>query len=240
MLRICVITAVPQETTPLLKLNNALPLPLPGWKVWQTGKSSKQTIIIQSGIGLTNAAKAAEMAASELKPDIMINAGFCGAITKGLEPGEAVKAGSIGVLYGDFLSDRIATDTEFSDRLFPELLQAEFITVDRIISKASPTLTSLASRTQVIEMESHAIARVCIKHRIPFAAVRAVSDPAGIDPADFFKAISDGSFNIRWHKILTLLAKRPSAVRQLLELKNAAQLAGNKLAEAITKGIERI
>ena len=240
MPRICIITAVNQETKPLLKLNNAVPLPLPGWKAWHFSKNSKQTIIIQSGIGLENAAKASEMAISELKPDIMISAGFCGAITKELDQGDIVKAGAIGVLSGNHLSDRIVTDTEFTGRIFPELQQAEFITVDRIISKSSPALTSLANRTSVIEMESHAAASVCIKYSIPFAAVRAVSDPAGIDPAELFKAISDDSFNIRWQKILVLLAKKPSTVPQMLELKKSAQLAGKNLAEAITKGIERI
>ncbi|HEY8264005.1 MAG TPA: phosphorylase [Methyloceanibacter sp.] len=75
------------------------------------------------------------------------------------------------------------------------------------------------------DMESHVVARLAVKHELPFAVLRAVADPVNreIPEAALAGMSSDGSVNIGG--VLVSIAREPSSLRALVRLAADTRLA---------------
>ena len=102
-----------------------------------------------SGIGREKARSAIEAALRESKPDLVIAAGFCGAIVPDLKVGDIIESPHI------LTVDHLVGDPHEKARL-----------AERTGARA-------------VDMESAAIAAVCAESGIAFIAIRAVSDTSG-------------------------------------------------------------
>ena len=92
MANICIICAIEQETTPILQRFPAARVSnLAGLPAWHFQAFGHSVTLIQSGIGGNRAAKAATEAVA-LAPEIIISAGFCGALTAEVAVGEVLLA----------------------------------------------------------------------------------------------------------------------------------------------------
>lgn len=241
MHNICVICAIPQETGHLLaKFPQRVCGSLAGFRSWAITSASRSITIIESGIGRENAAKAASAAILHNKPDCLISSGFCGAVTADLQVGDIVTADAIHRLSRGNPGQTIALGTTLNDSLLTGWVTADFISVDNICSK-SEILTSLPPMTTaVIEMESFAVASICIEHGVPFIAVRAVSDALDTDPSQLFRAIADQNFNIRLPAVILAVITKPYFLHQLFTLAKGARIAGKSLATAIFTVVEKL
>ena len=88
------------------------------------------------------------------------------------------------------------------------------------------------SAAAATDMESHAVARLATAHGLPFAALRAIADPATttLPPAALIPLIN-GHPNLL--RILASLAARPTQLPQLLLLARHAQAAHTALHKAL-------
>jgi len=84
-----------------------------------------------------------------------------------------------------------------------------------------------------IDLESGAVARVAVETGLPFAALRAVCDPAGEDlpPAALVALDSHGAIGLL--KVLASLARHPAQLPALLELASHAAAARRSLLRAV-------
>lgn len=94
----------------------------------------------------------------------------------------------------------------------------------------------LASRALACDMESHVAARVAARHRLPFAVVRAISDPAdaALPPAALVAMQAGGELAIG--AVLGSIASRPWQVPALLRLARDAARA----RQSLTTGYARL
>jgi adenosylhomocysteine nucleosidase len=244
--KVCIICAIHQESSPILRS-------FPGAKksfvaeipVWEIISGKRSLHLIQSGIGLNKAARTARIAADLLRPDLIVSAGFCGALFPGLETGDIITAEK---LY-HYSSGIIPQDTAF-DSAPPEPLiltghgirPGIFISTEDIVDKSLLVshIRHLATPSTVLEMESWSVSEVCRERGIKFAAIRAVSDSAENDPAELFRNICDNDFNISLPKLSLLLLRNPLMITHLFQLAKNARIAGRSLADAVHSTLEQI
>ncbi|MFH0772038.1 MAG: hypothetical protein V1933_05410 [Candidatus Omnitrophota bacterium] len=111
---------------------------------------NQDVALVRSGMGKQKARKAAEDVIRTFKPDVIISAGFCGALVEELKVGD--------IVVSDFKDGKLFC----SDRIL--FTYAEKIAVFR------------RSKALVVDMESEGVAAAAESHGIDFLAVKAVSD----------------------------------------------------------------
>ena len=151
------------------------------------------------GDASTLRAKLAELA--DLRPQLVISWGVCGALDSRLRPGDIVVGAEV-------VSDdeTIRTDEAVTSALERRLTDAGArVVVGRLAAADAPVLTvgakaELRSATgaAAVDMESLTAGRFALERREPFAILRAVADPADRDlPPLVLKALdSDGAINV--------------------------------------------
>jgi adenosylhomocysteine nucleosidase len=91
---------------------------------------------------------------------------------------------------------------------------------------------SAATGASAVDLESGAVARVAQRHRLPFAVLRAVCDPAQRTLPPAALAVLDASGGIRFARVLGSVAARPWQIPALLRLALDAALARHALVRA--------
>ena len=179
------------NTVILVAINDELPKHvLPGWNIQYTG------------VGKVNAAYQATRAAYKFKPDNIINYGSAGSLNPKISGLQQVtrflqrdmQAEQIGFKVGDTPFDEINTITTGSEGI-------SCSTGDNFVDK-NPTIVS-----ELVDMESYAIAKVCIKENIQFYCFKFVSDQANEDASIDWKSNLTFGANIFKSRLLNNLVK---------------------------------
>jgi adenosylhomocysteine nucleosidase len=240
------IAAMPEEINPLLKRVGAYTREtIEGFAAWRFESSFRKIHVIRSGMGPENAANATRALIATTSPDLIINFGFAGAVTKGACVGDIAIAERILVNRKrqfqeqlGMLSDKAKVlvgilevpfrCSEFNIRL------GTFITAAEIKSKREiAELLPAGVVNPVLEMETAAVAETAREGNVPLIAIRAISDSADEELEFSIGEFTDREMNIRLGKVLMTVAKRPWIVPQLLRLARNSRLAGKSLATAL-------
>jgi adenosylhomocysteine nucleosidase len=159
----------------------------------------------------------------------VISFGIAGGLRPGLKPGTIIIGTS--VLHS---SGRTYTaDARWSDRLFEAIPNAESGPIagsgSIIARRDEKRAIYLGSGAFAADMESHVVAQTATDHRIPFAVLRVVADPAtlSLPPAAVEGLNSDGTPNIP--AVLRSLATRPSQLWDIIRIAGATRQAMNGL-----------
>jgi hypothetical protein len=112
----------------------------------------------------------------------------------------------------------------------PGAVHAEIIGADAPVAEpAEKRQLHLRTGAVAVDTESHVAARIAAAHRIPFAACRAVIDPAHsvLPPAAVFGLRHDGTADVR--AVLRSLARQPSQLPALARTALDARVAAAAL-----------
>jgi len=203
--------------------------------------SGHDIVVIESGIGLDNAAKATRVLLATMQPDILISAGFCGGIATDLDVGAVVVATRLATVSGnrvDELSIELAADgynfvarqSMSSHRLFGGM----FVSTPVIMAKSRiASLLQAGTLHPVVEMESSAIAQIATENSIPFVGIRSVSDPACEELGFSLEEFCDDQMRIRIPLVLLTIVRKPRIIPQLIRLARNSRIAEAALARAI-------
>lgn len=238
---ICIICAIQQEIRPILKRFPSTGISccdgLPAWSF----QAFRNTItLIQSGMGVNKASKAASEAAA-LNPELIISAGFGGALSSSISLGEVFLAEKLYSYSSGSITCETTPDPGLGALIGTGLRRGTFITTDEIIEKNRiSSLLPDPAGINLLEMESSAIAAICRSRGIRFSAIRSVSDAADHDPSSLFRRICDNDFNISMAKVALSLIKKPSTLSEFLQLSRNSAIAGKSLSEALAYTLERI
>jgi adenosylhomocysteine nucleosidase len=239
--QICIICAIRQETDPILKRFPSTRIScfagLPAWRFDAFGHS---VTLIQSGIGICNAERAATEAAA-ISPDIIISSGFCGALSSEVVVGEQFLAEELYLYSSGAITAKTTPDQRLTALIGTWLRKGTFITTADIAEKAHlHALLPNPAALYMLEMESSAIAAVCRDRNIRFIAIRSVCDTADQDPGRLLQQICDKEFNVRITKVALSLIKNPSILPEYLQLYRNTAVAGKTLSEGLAYSLERI
>jgi len=241
-MKIGIITAIPEETGALLKrFASAKRGACGNLTAYSFDCSSHKIVLCEGGIGFDRAVAAAETIIRETGPDMLISSGFCGGITPDLKVGDVVVARTVVVVSGTLIEevpveisassgDFVARQAAAGTRVFGGL----FACTPVIMTKASlAELLPTGSGFQVVEMESAAVATVAIKNGIPFAGIRAVSDPFDEELDFSLDEFCDEQMRIRIPRVLLTIMRKPRIVPQLIRLARNSKVAGASLADSV-------
>ncbi len=125
----------------------------------------KGIALVRSGIGKEKAASATEKIINDFRPEMVISAGFCGALIEDLKVGDIVVS-------------------DLTDRKV-------FCSAKPLFTCEEKTAVYADHKALIVDMESEGVASTASRHGIPFLAVKAVSDSLKDDlPGTFHGSIS--------------------------------------------------
>ncbi|HML07880.1 MAG TPA: hypothetical protein VK430_07100 [Xanthobacteraceae bacterium] len=158
----------------------------------------------------------------------MISFGVAGGLASNLRPGDWVVASSVVHSQTSNVTDRAWSNKLLN--LIGRARHAPIVGVDEPI--AEPTIKRelhRATGAAAVDMESHVVARLAAEHRLAFAAVRVIVDPAerAIPPAALVGMNADGRTNVP--AILRELIARPAQISHLARIAFDAFVARSEM-----------
>lgn len=247
-MKIAVITAMPEEFNAVarsLEPGTAIRLSLPGLKALSCQAAGHEFLLVESGMGFGNAARAAESLIRDCRPDLLISTGFCGGIAPELQAGDVVVAQKIisanesgveefPVQFSPIGQAFVARQAAEEKRVFG----GAFVSTSTITSKARLAgMLSGQYQNLVVEMESGAIAIVAAENNIALLAIRAVSDSADEELGFSLDELCDPDMRrILIHKVLLTVLRKPRIIPQLVRLNRSSRRA----AESLTASLSRL
>jgi len=145
----------------------------------------------------------------------IISIGIAGGLAPGLRVGDWVVADAV-------LADGepLPTDASWTERLLsrlPEAIKGLLLGVDAVVADAGQKADlHRTTGALAVDMESHIVARVARRHRLPFAATRVVCDPVhrALPPAARIGMKPDGQMDLP--AVLRSLLAEPSQLPALV------------------------
>ena len=214
IMRTAIVSAMHQELAAVLDLlPDEQKQQVAGREFWLGHLHGQEVVAVLSRIGKVAAATTAAVLLERFQVDRIVFTGVAGGLATGVNRGDVVVADAFlqhdldaspifpryeVPLYG---TDRFATDRELTAQLASAAAQALHgtrvhrglvVSGDRFVSSSSESraLQAALPDALAVEMEGAAFAQVCHDYRVPFAAVRTVSDRADDDAhGDFLQFI---------------------------------------------------
>lgn len=250
---IALIAAMPEEIKPFLSRSGAYSREkISGFEAWRFNRGEREILLLRSGMGPENAAAAARALIATARPELIINFGFAGGVTRGTGVGDIVIADRI-LLYKERLFSEqpgiaakkteelvVLLDREFQGQGW-QIRRGTFITAGQIMGKlAMAPLLPPGTANPVLDMETAAVAQAAHEGNVPLIAIRAISDGAEEELGFTIGELTDRELNIRLGKVLLAVAKKPWIVPQLLRLARNSRIAGENLAAALAALLEAL
>ncbi len=212
-MKILILTALPQEYSPLIKRLHFRRLvaekPI---KKFSCRMPDKEIILIEGGMGKESAREALQHQFLEFIPDLLIFSGFAGGLHKDLPVGVVCFAERVRSIYSE-VTLHFSVPKQISDFLDQNKIKP-VLTLSGKTAEDKEALSELAGgHMAVLDMETSTVARIAVDNHIPFICLRAVSDGL-YDKLGFnLNDISDGRGRIRLGGVLSTVIKRPSTLR---------------------------
>ena len=243
-MKIAVITAMPEEYRAVTACFGSVGVIRVGaLKTAIFHTKEHEFLVVESGMGFDNAARAVEALISDDCPDLLISAGFCGGIAPELQAGDVVVAKKITIANEEGFEDvpvlLSGIGQNFVSRQAAEgkrTVGGLFVSASIITSKARlADLLSGQYPNPVVEMESGAIAIVAAENNIPLLAIRAVSDIATEELRFTLDEFCDSELRrICIHKVLLTVLRKPRIMPQLMRLYRSSRRAAESLTTALS------
>jgi adenosylhomocysteine nucleosidase len=165
--------------------------------------------------------------------DALVSFGLAGGLEPGLRPGAIIVPSEVIID-----TERFPTDPRLS-RLLGGLTHHVLLGGSSIIASCDDK-RRCHERTgaAAVDLESAAVARAAAAHRIPFAVVRAICDPADrtLPPAALTALTAEGAIGI-W-RVLTSVVSRPGQLPALAGLALDAALARRSLIARVRRIVQ--
>ena len=160
--------------------------------------------------------------------DGIISIGIAGGLMLSLKPGDCILGSE--VVVG---AERYVTDSAWTARMKARLADAILGPVtgtDAIVmAEADKAALFVATSACTVDTESHVVAKLATLHRIPFAVLRTVSDPADsrLPPLVSVALTSEGKLNYR--AVMKALVAEPRQIPALIRTARESRSALNSL-----------
>lgn len=243
-MKIGIITAMPEEFRAVANsLGTATAMPLGDIRGERFRLSGHEFLLVESGMGFSNAAMAAEMLVRDGHPDLMVTTGFCGGVAPELLAGDIVVAKEIIIANEDgFEAIPIPLSSIGQNFVAHQAADGKHVVGGTFISTSVITskkrLVGMLPGTYpnpVVEMESGAIAMVAAENNIPLLAIRAVSDSAAEELGFSLDEFCDPDMRrIRIHKVLLTVLRKPRIIPQLARLSRSSRRAAESLTATLS------
>jgi nucleoside phosphorylase len=246
-MKIALFSAFPQELKYIRKDSFAVPGDHP-FRIHTLKRQGFPIVAVETGMKAGNIQAAFEHVALRYRPDVILSLGFGGALCYRSDIGELVFASRYlfltheGPIEFPGLSlwkagpNRRIVNEPMLTRLRQNISikEGSFVTLSAYIEK--PKLKRLIPGNlpfPVCDRETMHLAKMSYKQRLPFFAIRAITDRGDEDiPKEFFDVI-DNNGNYLTSRALAVLVSRPSLIARAFKLGRHADLAARNLERAL-------
>lgn len=240
-MQIAIITAMPEEFRAAEScLGAGTSLRLGCLKAKKFQFRTHDILLVESGMGFDNAARAAVEIIREAAPDLLISAGFCGGIAEELRVGDVVVAKRM-VIVSETDIEELPIETPAAALNFvthqtaigARIFGGTFAGTSVITAKAKLAVMLSDYHCPVVEMESAAIALIAAENKIPLIAIRSVSDPAEEELGFSLDEFCDSRLRISPLRVLLTILRKPRIIPQLVRLAGNSRIAAKSLTAAM-------
>jgi nucleoside phosphorylase len=231
--KILIMTALPQEYSPLKKL-------FPSWRQVRKKPSKKfafdlpgkEIVLIEGGMGPASAKEVLGEELTRFSPDLLMLCGFAGALHADLPEGvvcytHSAREISSGEVFKFWVSEELS---EF-------LVQNQIRPVLALSAKTPLNKQKLSGLTgeqpAVLDMETATVAEMASQNQIPFICFRAISDEIGHDLGFNLGDISDKRGRIRLARIFCTIIRKPVVLRAFYLSWRRSRLAAKNLCSSV-------
>lgn len=223
------------------QLNEPAPLHIGMMKACRGVIAGHNMVVVETGMGFKNAARATEVVIETMAPSLLISTGFCGGVSKNLLVGDVVVAKEM-YIAANGLIEQVSINIPDSSLTLAARSQATGARIFGGAFAGTPTIMQksalarlLPDRTvnAVVEMESAAIAIVAAESGIPLIALRSVSDPFDEELGFSLDEFCDRHMRIRPAKVLWTMLRKPRIIPQLIRLARNSRIAADTLSVAL-------
>jgi adenosylhomocysteine nucleosidase len=212
-IRFGIVVAMEREIAPLIK----------GWRIYLGNRQKffehEEAMVVSGGLGPVAAQDAAEALIARRSPEILVSAGFGGALVRGRNAGDVFVPAEV-------------VDAASGGRF--KTLSGSGVLVSSNEVLTGETKRDYATRfgADVVDMEAATVARVAQQHGCKFLAVKAISDELDFDMPRMDRFISpDGEFHTLRFALHTAL--HPSLWSSARKLAGNSQRASLRLSAAL-------
>ncbi|HEV3338767.1 MAG TPA: hypothetical protein VG125_00375 [Pirellulales bacterium] len=201
----------------------------------------RPTAVVTSGVGQLAAARGTQALIAGHRPSWVISAGFAGGLDPRVKKGDIVMADSLINTDGR----RLAIDL----RISPEAIAANkglhvgACAASSAILRRPAEKRELGQRTGAlaVDLESWAVGEVCRQAKTRFLSIRVISDAVDDElPADVETLARQKSTASRLGAAAGAIFRRPSSVKDMLQLKEDALVLTDRLARFLTGIVEQL
>ncbi len=244
-MRIALFSAFPHELREIVrKIGAPKPVRKNSFALSFAEYSSHEIVIVLTGIGVTNAEKAFQYVLKEHSPDVIVSAGFGGALYKGARIGEIIYASRVlSVTEGTINVIDLKSGAEMFDKISNRLALAEgsVITLDGWKKKAEVLkMTPEGLSRPVCDMETFPLARLSLEKGLAFFSFRAVTDRSDEDVSPELLGVSDESGRYSLALAVKLLLSNPRLIPESIRLGIASYIAGKSLWRTVSALIKAL
>ena len=225
------IAALPIEIAPFLRrLSDVRKFAAKPHTITEGCCARKVIAVVVTGPGQTAAARGAALLLAGHAPRLLISAGFAGALAPNLQRNQVVVPTHV---HNDS-GATIALDARPATAAIAEAIPARLLTIDRLVRTASEKAElGQQTQTELVDMETFAVARLAAERAVPLLAIRVISDDAHTDlPPELLTLVGPtGSYRVG--AALGAIMKRPAALATMLKLREHANAAAETLDRAL-------
>jgi adenosylhomocysteine nucleosidase len=206
--------------------------------------SKRDVVVVVGGVGRERAAAATRLTAERFAPELVISAGFAGAVEPGLKTGDLVVCDRQLSVKGppelwslERAQSRSLFDDAVSDvlsNIFSELgykcTRGDCLTVPRVVSSALDK-KQIGERfpVSIVDMESFWVSQMAAEYGIRHIVVKSVLDPMEQSLPSFVENLAALGGRARWVHALRYAFARPGEVPGLIRLAAQVRVAGASL-----------
>ena len=235
--RIAIFAALPwEERTARRSVAGVKRVHAAAWPAFAGQASTREVWLVRTGIGEKRAQEAAEAIANAHRFDAFLSTGCAAGLVPELAPGHVVVADAV---YGSDGEQRFGGDVELRRQIEGAAslagvpLSTGSYTCGALLATKEDKRRAAARGAVVAEMEGAAIARVALRARIPFGAVRAVLDPFDVELRNTVGLVDPATGRVRPKELLHKIA-RPrtwSELRAMQRMMRAARISLERVFE---------
>jgi adenosylhomocysteine nucleosidase len=249
---VALFAALPQELSHIRKKRQSAQKPEGGPFPLQKKQNPQcQVIAVQTGMGAANAAAAFRRVLEEHHPDVVLSAGFGGALYEDATVGDIVWSSRSLLIRGDGsrqpedLREDFVPDSVLGRRIGEKLSERTaaregiIVTLPEMMAKSK--IRKMIPRDlpfPVCDMETFFLARLSHQNRVPFLALRSITDRLDEDVPQEFLAVTDKTGQYRFSRAFGLLFAKPKLIPASIKLGRNAARASKNLGKAVDLVVE--
>jgi adenosylhomocysteine nucleosidase len=236
--RVAIFSAFPQEIKQIIKhLKAERSFERHPLTTFSARYSSKEIIIVLTGMGKANAERAVEYTITKYSPDLALSVGFGGALYEGAVIGDVVWGSRAFLIQDDITETLDLPNLKDIVGSLPEnfaVREGSILTLATWMKKADikkflPNELSLP----VCDMETFFLAKLAMEKRLPFFAIRSITDRSGEEIPREFMSVTDQHGKYKLSRALKLILGKPKLMGDIIRIGRNSRTASIHLWYAL-------